>query len=77
MQTHPKLFVNNEQIPALKNNESFKYLGRYFNFEMDNEEHKKELLDTPNKILNKVDTLPLHAKHKLDIYLKCCMSKIS
>ena len=44
---------------------------------MDNEEHKKELLDTPNKILNKVDTLPLHAKHKLDIYLKCCMSKIS
>ena len=43
MQTHPKLFVNNEQIPALKSNESFKYLGRYFNFEMDNEEHKKEL----------------------------------
>ena len=43
VQTHPKLFVNNEQIPALKNNESFKYLGRYFNFEMDNEEHKKEL----------------------------------
>ena len=32
VQTHPKLFVNNEQIPALKkNNESFKYLGRYFN----------------------------------------------
>ena len=49
MQTHPKLFVNNEQIPALKNNESFKYLGRYFNFEMDNEEHKKELLDITNK----------------------------
>ena len=41
MQTHPKLFVNNEQIPALKNNESFKHLGRYFNFEMDNEEQKK------------------------------------
>ena len=77
VQTHPKLFINNKQIPALKSNESFKYLGRYFNFEMDNEEHKKELLDTPNKILNKVDTLPLHAKHKLDIYLKCCMSKIS
>ena len=69
VQTHPKLFVNNKQIPALKSNESFKYLGRYFNFEMDNEEHKKELLDTPNKTLNKVDTLPLHAKHKLDIYL--------
>ena len=63
VQTHPKLFVNNEQIPALKSNESFKYLGRYFNFEMDNEEHKKELLDITNKMLNKVDTLPLHPKH--------------
>ena len=27
---------------------------------MDNEERKKELLDITNKILNKVDTLPLH-----------------
>ena len=60
VQTHPKLFVKNEPIPALKNNESFKYLGRYFNFEMDNEERKKELLDITNKILNKVDTVPLH-----------------
>ena len=77
VQTHPKLFVNNEQIPALKTNETFKYLGRYFNFETDNEEHKKELLDITNKILNKVDTLPLHPKHKLDIYLKYYMSKIS
>ena len=77
VQTHPKLFVNNEQIPALKNNESFTYLGRYFNFEMDNEEHEKELLDITNKILNKVDMFPLYPKHKLDIYLKYYMSKIS
>ena len=27
---------------------------------MDNEERKKELLDITNKILNKVDTVPLH-----------------
>ena len=77
VQAHPKLFVKNEQIPVLKNNESFKYLGRYFNFEMDNEEHKKELVDITNKILNKVDMLPLHPKHKVDIYLKYYMSKIS
>ena len=43
VQTHPKLFVNNEQIPALKNNESFKYLCRYYNSEMDNEEHEKTI----------------------------------
>ena len=59
-QTHPKLFIYNEQIPALKNNESFNYLDRYFNFEMDNGEHKKELLDITSKILNKVDTILLH-----------------
>ena len=76
VKTYPKLFVNNEQIPTLKNNESFHYLGRYFNFEIDNEEHKKELLDITNKILNKVDTLPLHPNHKLDIYFKYYMSKI-
>ena len=74
VQTNPKLFVNDEQIPALEKNENFKYLGRYFNFQMDNEEHKKELLDITNKILNKVDTLPLHPKH---IYLKYYMSEIS
>ena len=44
---------------------------------MDSEEHKKELLDITNKILNKVDMLPLHAKHKLDIYFKYYMRKIS
>ena len=77
MKTYPKLFVNNEQIPTLKNNESFHYLGRYFNFEIDNEEHKKELLDITNKIFHKVATLPLHPNHKLDIYFKYYMSKIS
>ena len=76
VKTYPKLFVNNEQIPTLKNNESFHYLGRYFNFEIDNEEHKKELLDITNKILNNVDALPLHPKHKLDIYLRYYMSKM-
>ena len=67
VQTHPKLFIYNEQIPALKN----------FNFEMDNGEHKKELLDITSKILNKVDTILLHWKHKLDINLIYYMSKIS
>ena len=77
VQTHPNLFVNNEQILALKNSESFKYLGRYLNFEMVNEEHKKELLDITNKILNKVDMLALQPKHKPYIHSKYDMSKIS
>ena len=37
----------------------------------------KKTLDITNKILNKVDTLLLHPKHKLDMHLKYYMSKIS
>ena len=34
VQTFPELFVNQQKIPTLHNNESFKYLGRYFNYAM-------------------------------------------
>ena len=39
-QIYPKFFVNGEIISALKENQSFKYLGRYYNFDMSNENHK-------------------------------------
>ena len=32
----PKLFASNEIISAIKDNENFIYLGRSFNFKMDN-----------------------------------------
>ena len=38
----PKVFIDSELVPTVKSGESFKYLGRYFNFEMNNEVHKKE-----------------------------------
>ena len=44
---------------------------------MDNEEHRRELLDITHKILNKITMLPLHPKHKFDIYLKYYKRKIS
>ena len=31
-QCQPKLYINNDQIPPVKNDESFKYLGRYFDY---------------------------------------------
>ena len=42
-QFQPKLFINSELVPVVKPDESFKYLGRYFNFNMDNHEHKSQL----------------------------------
>ena len=40
LQFQPKLFINTRLLPVVKNGESFKYLGRYFNFEMNNDKHK-------------------------------------
>ena len=72
-QIYPKLFVN--IITALKENESFKYLGRYYNFNMSNKNHKKILIE--EDILSIIGKLPLHPKHKLDIYNRYLLSKIS
>ena len=54
VQTHPKQFVNNEQIPALKNNKSFKYLGRYFTLKWTIRNIKKSCSILPTKYWTKL-----------------------
>ena len=56
-QTKPKLYVNNEIIPPLQDDEN---LGRYFNFSMNSQKHKAELLETTTTTLNNINKLPLH-----------------
>jgi hypothetical protein len=56
---------------------SFRYLGRYFDFNMSDEEHKSELLDVFNDIMNKINELPLHPKNKILLYSRYLLSKIS
>ena len=36
LQYEPKLFINDEIAPTVKSGDSFKYLGRFFHFEIDN-----------------------------------------
>ena len=43
MQFQPKLFINKEIVPSVKSGESFRYLGRYFNFEMDDGDNKVQI----------------------------------
>ena len=76
-QTKARLYVDNEIISPLQDNESFKYLGRYFNFSMDNQKHKAELLETTTTILNNINKLPLHPNNKLDLYRKYLLIKLS
>ena len=73
----PKLFVNNCLIPRVEIGESFRYLGRYFNFKVSDDDHKSEVLDTLTDLLNEIDDLPLHPKNKIRLYSQYAVSKIS
>ena len=73
----PKLFVNNCLIPRVEIGESFRYLGRYPNFKMSDDDHKSEVLDTLTDLLNEIDDLPLHPKNKIRLYSQYALSKIS
>ena len=76
-QLQPKLFVNGERVKPVEPGGSFNYLGRYFDYDMDNSEHKRELLQRTTEILNIIDCLPLHPRKKLMIYSHYLLSKIS
>ena len=73
----PKLFVNNHMVPRIELGKSLRYLGRYFNYDMTDEDHKTELLDLFNDIISQIDKLPLHPKNKILLYNRYLFSKIS
>ena len=77
IQYQPKLFIKNQLIPRVDNGNSFKYLGRYFDFGMTNSMHKSKLTAELNKILSQIDLLPLHPKYKILLYSRHLLSKIS
>ena len=77
IQYSPKLFVNNEIIPAIKDNKDFIYLGRSFSFKMDNSYHKLELVSNTKEFLDKISSLPLHPRNKLLLYNNYDLSKIA
>ena len=56
---------------------SFKYLGRFFTYSMDNTDHMSALLSTINDLMMKVDCLPCHPKNKLLLYHRFVLSKLS
>ena len=72
-----KLTLNNSLVPTVESNKSFKYLGCYFNFNMDNNDHMSTLLTTIKDMMIKTDNLPRHAKYKLLLYHRFVLSKLS
>jgi len=76
-QVKPVLFINNELVKAIDIGESFVYLGKYFDFEMKDVEHKNILLNKFKYLMESIDKLPLHPRHKIQLYQRYVLSKIS
>ena len=73
----PKLIINNVLVPSVDNGKSFRYLGRYFNFSINNLQHMSDLLDITTTLMTKINDLPCHPKNKLLVYHRFLLSKIS
>ena len=73
----PKTLHQKRTDSTHKIEEEFKYLGRYFNFNMDNKTHKELVIDQAKDIFAKIDSLPLHPKNKIMLYSRYLLSKFS
>ena len=73
----PKLVLNHDLIPTVEIGKSFKYLGRYFSFSMDNHNHLSEVLDLITNLMTQIDRIPCHPKNKLLLYHRFVLSKLS
>ena len=58
----PKLVLNNAVVFPIEIKKSCKYLGRYFNFNMSNQQRMSDLLDTTNNLKSKINDLPVIQK---------------
>ena len=77
MQFQPKLLINNELVPPIQKGASFRYLGRHFNFEMNNDEHMSSLKTSFSNLLSDIDSLPILPQNKLRLYQTYLLSKAS
>ena len=74
-QIEPTLIICREKIPEIKCGESFEYLGKTNNFDMNCKEVRKELEDKVTNYFSKTDKLPLHPRYKIMILTRYVFSK--
>ena len=70
------MVVSNQQVAPIKMGESFIYLGKTFNFDMNLQESKSDLLSCIDSYLEKIINLPLHPSSKIEILNSYVYSKI-
>ena len=74
LQFQPSLLINHAPVPAVKQGESFRYLGCYFDFSMSNQVHQNKLSSLFTELLKKLDSSP---KNKLLLYSRFVLCKAS
>ena len=52
------------------------YLGRFYEFNMSNNQHMSELSSLVQDLMNDIDIKPLHPKHKLLLYSGYVLPKL-
>ena len=77
IQFQPKLFINKEIVPSVKSGESCRYCGRYFNFEMDDKDHKVQIQSCLLDMLQRIDSFTVLPANKLHLYHFWVLSKLS
>ena len=65
--------LNNQRIPPVELDESFKYIEKEFNFKMSTEHKEKDFIDELSKYLTKLDSVPLQ---KITVINRYVTSKI-
>ena len=73
----PNVLINNQRIPIIHIGGNFQYLGRYFNFDMSEDQHKSELTGLIKELMSDIDSKPLHPKNKILLYSRYVLPKIS
>lgn len=73
----PAIFLSDTQIPATAIGESFTYLGKIFNFSMDNEEAKKSVVTKLSGLLESLTNLSTRPQTKLKILKLAVYPRIS
>ena len=76
VQYQPYVAINRERVRPIKNGDSCTYLGKDFNFNMNCDHMKENLMKTIYDYTNRIDTLPIHPLGKIEVYQKCVYSKI-
>ena len=76
MQYEPYLRLSNQRVPPVTIGEGFVYLGKQFNFQMNNEEIKKDIVNNLENYITKIDRLPIHPKLKIRILTIFVYSKL-